>query len=297
MTRKLLSLVGLGLALLGALVLFVGGPARADEPLQQGWWTVLTSPVGLPTKPPSDVPADGLLVQGGPQSPAAYAALVYSVPTGSQVGALTLSVTQPSASTPAATLQVCPLTSDSIVPDQGGPIAEAPAYNCASKVTAAADTTGNTYKFNVANLLTNGTLAVAILPTQPTNRVVFNKPTTSSLEVTAPTDAGATTDFTAPVEPPASDTPATQDPNTAALSAAQPPSAPLTTATTPPAPEVAPSPTAAAAQNFAPAAASSKDKSKSTPAGVGLTIGGLIVAATFWTYAGRDKLDGLEHQV
>src|SRR3954451_17374088 len=151
--------------------------ASADEPVQQGWWTA-TNPGGLPTVPaplPPDVPADGLLVQGGPNGPTAFAAVVYSFDAGATVGQLTLTVARPSATTPAAALQVCPLGSPDILGEQGGPMSDAPTYSCTNKATAQPDDSGDNYKFTVTSLVGQGSLAVAILPVDPTTRVVLSK--------------------------------------------------------------------------------------------------------------------------
>src|SRR5439155_26590578 len=108
---------------------------------------------------------------------------------GSTVGQLTLTVARPSATTPGAKLELCPLTTPTIVPDQGGPMSEAPGYSCNTKVTASPDKSGNTYAFSAGSLAAQGVLAVAILPTDPTTRVVFSQPGPSSLAVTAPASA------------------------------------------------------------------------------------------------------------
>src|SRR5437763_4417601 len=109
--------------------------AHADEPLQQGWWTVANTGVA-PAPAPPDVPSDGLLVQGGTQGPSAFAALVYSFSPGSTVGPLTLTIAPNSATSPGAKLEVCPLANGTINADQGGPMKDAPHYNCASKALA-----------------------------------------------------------------------------------------------------------------------------------------------------------------
>ena len=103
----------------GAIAMaFLVPSAGADPPTQQGWWWTANQgpgPFGIPVPPPPpppDVPADGLLVQGGSSdtSPSAYAAVVYDVPAGATVGQLTLAVTPNSGTTPAATVRACALT-------------------------------------------------------------------------------------------------------------------------------------------------------------------------------------------
>src|SRR5207253_242273 len=106
--------------------------AHADAPRDQGWWTV-TNP--LPAPP--DVPARGLLVQGGGGgAPTAIAAVLYELDSGATAGTLTLAVAPNSATTPGATLQLCPLLQPINHAEQGGPMADAPPYNCGHKVTA-----------------------------------------------------------------------------------------------------------------------------------------------------------------
>lgn len=293
------TLVRAGLVSVAATAMAAGmmANASADEPLQQGWWTA-SNPGGLPAAPaplPPDVPADGLLVQGGPSAPTAFAAVVYSFDNGATVGQLTLTVARPSATTPAAALQVCPLNSPDILGEQGGPMSDAPTYDCSNKATAQPDASGDNYKFTVTNLVAQGSLAVAILAVDPTTRVVLTKPGTSSLEVTAPASSAPSSsdDFSTTTEPPATQNavPAPAPaPNTAALSApsASGPSAPAATGAAP-APEVAPSPTptpTTSTGNFA--AASATSNKNSTPWTLGL-LGGLLAAATLWGFAGRDK--------
>ncbi len=165
-------------------------PAAADAPEQQGWWTVLNPGVGglsAPVPVPPDVPSDGLLVQGGPSasSPAAFAALLYSLGQGASASTLTLQVTGNSATTPNSTLEICPLSSDSFNAQEGGPMSAAPSYDCTNKVTASASSNGTSYQFDASSLVSNGTLAVAVLPTSPSDRVVFNAPDSNSLAVQA----------------------------------------------------------------------------------------------------------------
>src|SRR5207248_3179018 len=135
----------------------------------------------LAAPPPPDVPSGGLLVQGGSGSPdagnTAFAALVYDVGLDSTVGRLSLTQASPSASTPGATLVVCPLLTASINPADGGPMTDAPKYDCKSKVTGKAQGAAPnpvTYQFDVASLVSNGTLAIAILPNDASTRVALN---------------------------------------------------------------------------------------------------------------------------
>ena len=170
-----------GALLFAAVAVFLLGPsgvARAVTPSQQGWWTAANLGVGPAGGFAPDVPAKGLLVQGGPTGPRAYAALVYDAGAATTGGRLTLQVTSNSITTSGSTLMVCPLTSATLQPEQGGPMADAPAYDCTRSVTATPD--GGHYAFDVTPMLSLGTLAVAVLPTGATDRVVFDEPGSDS---------------------------------------------------------------------------------------------------------------------
>src|SRR5216117_3165992 len=98
------------------------GPAGATAPRDQGWWTV-TNP--LPAPP--DVPARGLLVQGGGGgAPTAFAAVLYELEPGATASTLTLAIAPNTATTPSATLQLCALLQPIVHPEQGGPTTDAP---------------------------------------------------------------------------------------------------------------------------------------------------------------------------
>lgn len=170
-----------------------------------------------------DVPDDGLLVEGAAASPASFAALVYDVSSDATVGKLKLVVAPSSATVPNVTLQLCPLVGPAIQPAQGGAMGDAPEFDCATNVTAQRGSDGSTYEFDVASLLGNGVLAVAIVGTTPADRVVLSAPdgnslpvenaaTTGSVDSNSSADAGsgsASTDraFTTPPVPAASPPP------------------------------------------------------------------------------------------
>lgn len=195
--KRLSGLVAGTLALSASVLLLGGGPVQADAPSQAGWWTA-TNPgagFGIPSPPPPpDVPPDGLLVEGGQRSPTAYAAVVYDVPEGAAVGNLTITVAteggQPDA-TPATNLQVCPLQSAAISPEQGGPMSDAPAYSTSHCLTSGASSSDGSYSFKVSALVTDRALAVAILPTTPTDRVVFAPPGADSLQIQQTAGSGS----------------------------------------------------------------------------------------------------------
>lgn len=178
----------------------------ATQP-QQGWWWTANPGIGtLTPPPPPNVPADGLYVQGGASStsgasdssPFAFSALVMQIPTGRVANTLVLQAASAPAG-PSATLELCPLSVLSLVkPEQGGPIADAPAYSCAHWVTATPDATGSSYRFEVKDFVRSGVLAVAVLPTSPISQVVLNHPGSSALELvqagptSGPTGTGVT---------------------------------------------------------------------------------------------------------
>lgn len=178
----------------GTVAFFAAGGAAqaADSTVQAGWWTATNpgSVEGSPTPPPPpDVPARGLLVEGGAQSttgkgntaPTAFGAVVIQLPVGTSARRLSLTVAPNSATTPSAQLELCPLANPALPVEYGGPMADAPIYNCTHNVTAGASSDGSHYIFNVASIGSDGTLAVAILPTSPVDRVAFSAPNDKSL--------------------------------------------------------------------------------------------------------------------
>jgi hypothetical protein len=201
LARVLMSVFAAAVGVIG-----VTSSANAEAPDQQGWWTQtnpgLGSQTGLavPAPPaPADVPSNGLLIEGGssPASPIAYAALVYQVPAAASASSLTLTVATGSVSTPASTLRICPLVNPNPNAEQGGPMGDAPAFDCSHSATAGASANGTSYHFQVAPLVTGGNLAVAILAAATTDRVVFDRPDSNSLTVTAnptPTNPAESTD-------------------------------------------------------------------------------------------------------
>jgi hypothetical protein len=289
MKRLLLCLAVLPGAL---LLLSYASPetARADAPSQQGWWTV-TNPGGLPTPSLSagpDVPAKGLLVEGGGQKPSAIAALIYPLSQGATVSDLTLKVAPNTITTTGVTLQVCPLVSSTINAQEGGPMADAPQYDCAHQTTATPH--GSSYQFNVASLASAGTLAVAILPTKGSDRVVFDQPDASSLAVRA---AAALT----PESSPNSVATAATSPAPATLGGPSPSPAASPAVALGPAPAAVSSPALATpAQNNAATAqqsptgflpAHSSGGGGTNPAAVAAVLAGLLLAGGLWLFAGH----------
>jgi hypothetical protein len=285
----------------------VAGPAGAQTAPEQGWWTSITLGNGInPTA--TGVPTGDLLVESEVNSkPEAFAALAYQLPGGDVPGTLTLGIAPaPAATTPDATLEICPLTSPVFTAADGGPSSAAPAYDCTSHVTAAPESSGSAYQFNVAGLESNGTLAVAILPTSATDRVVFSAPSDSSLTVSQPTAPSTpTTTLAAPTtQPGASALPpgsgatfpsvtgnsgsgsSTFVPSGGFSTGASP--TPAVTPTTAPVAQGAAAPGAHAANAQSLGSFASVTDNASAPA-VALVLAGLSGGAALWAYAGRRR--------
>ena len=161
----------------------------AGAPTRQGWWTSLSvlrpniPGAGLPVTYPPDVPEDGLYIAGGSSSPEAYAALMYQLPPGLSFTTLTLHVAPSSFTSAASALLVCPLqpASASFAPAQGGDTKNAPRYDCTHSAKGMSNATANTFSFDVRELINGSQLAVAIVPSLPSDRVVFSRPVDGSL--------------------------------------------------------------------------------------------------------------------
>jgi hypothetical protein len=296
------------LALAGVIpfVVFASSSASAEAPGQQGWWTTtnlgsvpeLGATVPVSTAP--DVPAEGLLVQGGQSStmPAAYAALIYPLDPGITATTLTLTVHTQSATTPGTTLEICPLADPAIVEEQGGPISDAPAYDCSHGIKASPSSNGMTYTFDVSMWKTQASLAVAVLPTSTTDRVVFDQPSDHSLATTGtPTGSqgdnnsspgGALPNDQSTINPliPAP----VPGPPSPFASGASSPVMPTTTTPVPFQPATPPG----AASTHGPVAIAPLPLAVSIPGPVALrpltlalVLGGALVALLFWVHAGN----------
>jgi len=232
----------LALAAAAAVVLLCGaGTASADAPSRTGWWTATSvgAPAGAGAPAPPDVPAGGLLVQGGSDesSPVAIAAITYDLPTDSSVGKLVLHVAAGSGTTPNSSLALCPLRDPDFTQAQGGAMSDAPKYDCAHQVVAGPSGDGSSYTFSVAGLRAGDAVAVAILPASPAARVVLSPPAANSLavtELTAP-DAGV------PAPAPPAAAPTTQEQAVLAAPESAPLEAAAAPAALPPAQALAPS--------------------------------------------------------
>jgi hypothetical protein len=273
------------------------GTARAAAPDLQGWWTAGVPIADSPVPAPPDVPADGLLVQGSADaaSPTAYAALVFQLGTSTVVrGQLTLAVAAGSTSVPGSQLQLCPLTTTLFSPEQGGAAADAPPYSCATHMTGTASPDGHSYAFAAAGLVVDGVLAVAVVPTAPTDRVVFAHPGADALPavVAAPTGSPGATEPSSPVSTPSTDA----APGAGGI--ALPPDGGSVTATPGPAPRVAPQPSAGAAPaTLAPASGQAFSATDGSGAGTGprplavaALAAGLLLAAAAWGLGQRSGI-------
>ena len=293
MRRALLMLATV--LVMGGLVDLAAGTAGADALQQQGWWTAANPglPAGSGVVAP-DVPEKGLLVQGGASSPSAFSALVFQVPDGATVGQMTLNVTANTVSTNSATLRICPLVETTIKPEQGGPMADAPKYDCARQTTAKA--TGSSYKFNIASLVDAGTLAVAVLPSGTTDRVVFDQPDANTLAIQPRAGASSGTSTSA-------ENGTTSPGLSSGVIAPRSPITPsVTNAAAPPAdsgavaaPQTNASPARAAAPGFVSTRASSS--SAANPRAVLMVVAGAVAGAALWLSARRAAMRGVMAEI
>jgi hypothetical protein len=182
MRRVLVAMVASVLA----SMLLPGAAGAQEGEAQAGWWT--PSPI---TAGP-DTGDDELLVQGSPdpEQPLAYAAVTFPLLPGAVPVSLTLTVAPEAATTPNATLAVCPLTDSSFEPARGGAAADGPEYSCDTSVEAGPSSDGTTYEFALAALPAVGVVALAVVPTAPTDRVVLSAPDPSALTVDSGTGTG-----------------------------------------------------------------------------------------------------------
>lgn len=255
--------------------------AAAETSVQAGWWT--SSPV--PIAP--DAPAGGLVVHGGsePNQPMAYAAVAFTFDRHDSPVSLTLTTADGTASSPGATLTLCPLT-ESFAPAEGGSMDKAPKFDCASSVAAAPEADGISYTFDVTKVTTGGRLAVAILPSASTDRVVLARPVADSVKTVSasPNDPSPSS---APSEAAPAPTTSFSDPGLTAL----PPSLGLPSVSLPDAAASAPGATGDAVASSAPIAVTADEPDATRPALLGLLLGVLCVAAAgFWLAARRAHL-------
>jgi hypothetical protein len=281
--RRLLSIA----CLTGAVAILTAGPAAATAPRDQGWWT-MTNP--LPAPP--DVPARGLVIQGGASgAPTAFAAVLYELDPGTTAGKLTLAVAPNSLTTPSATLQVCPLLQPIVHPEQGGPMSDAPAYDCSRTVTAAPAANGN-YEFDASKVVTDRLLAVAILPSGPVDRVVLNQPDDNSLAVqqapaatTPPVADTGTAGSPLDLAPAPAPEPFAASPSFEALPTPQSGTPGASASGVPVAPAPAAAPRSFGGGSFVPTVRAAPEEA--APLLVLLLVAGSLGGAGLWLFAGR----------
>jgi hypothetical protein len=191
--------VGAVVVLLVVGVLGFSAPAYADAPAAQGWWNAAN--MGVQPPDPPDVPSDGMLLQGGLSGPSAYAALSFTLPEDVTAAALTLDVA--STATQATAVQAC-VAKPGWKAAQGGPMTDAPTYDCARSVPAALSADGKQLVFrDVSGLAaTDGALSIALVPGD-SDRIALTKPNASALAVQEGTSAAQAPP--PPVAPPATD--------------------------------------------------------------------------------------------
>jgi hypothetical protein len=172
--------LAVALAVAGSVLVAPSGWAASS--VRAGWWTTTPAPLA------PDASAEQLVLQGGvdPAAPVSYAAIAFELDAGEVPTTVRLDVVPNSASTPNAVLTACPLTTAAFDAARGGPGADAPAYDCATSVTAeprAGELT--TYEFGVGAFAASGTLAFAVLATNVADRVVLAVPGASALQSTS----------------------------------------------------------------------------------------------------------------
>jgi len=173
----------------GALSAWDGASAAAPDKF--GWWDVGNAGAVAAPAPP-DVPAKGLYVENGFNGPTAISALTFAVPSGAQVGGLTLQT----AGSPVITSPpvACPLTSQAqgYQPAEDGAWSAHPAYDCTTKVVGVVSSDQKTVTFSVGRFVHDGVLAIALLAGGSADRVPFATPAATALAVTVPaTGSGA----------------------------------------------------------------------------------------------------------
>ena len=274
-------------------------PAHAVASVESGWWTTSPVPIG------PDVGDDQLLVQGGASEPVAYAGISFVLGPDEQPQRLRLAVAPDSASTPATTLRLCPLTAPAR-DAAGEPAADGPAFDCGTAtVDAGPSSDGTSYEFDVSAFVAEATLDVAVLPSQSSDRVVLSAPAVDALEVASgPATGGSTSSPSpAPVPAPSSSTggggTSSFDPGTSSSPSLSPPTAsPLelpetgaAPAPAEPAEEAAPRPEleAPAPLESVPASSGSDRGPRTAPI---VLVGLAAAAAARWACAGRDAAGG-----
>ena len=277
------------LRVIGALTVVAAGaalqsaPANAAVMVGYAWWNVANTGAVVPPASP-DV-GDGILVQGGspsaiPGAPAssdpnasfsAIGAVAFDLSPDEFPDKVTLKIS--GQSPPTMGVVACP-TRGAFPVEQNGAWSHVPAYDCSTQSVAILNPDAGTVTFNGLTAMVRGTrLSMVLLPGQ-LDRVVFQKPTTSSVAVTntggGPAYTGQrATPVTAPADtftPPATG---------AAVTPEAPPVTEAPTTTPAPAPEVA-APVAATRT-----AAAQEKKDDSTSNRIAAAIALLLVVGVF----------------
>jgi len=276
--------VRIQIAIVAAAVVLCTAPSASSAAAssQSGWWT--SAPFAAP-----DVPTGGLLLQGGPSldQPVSFGAVSFALASGEKAGMLTLTVAASSATTPNATLTVCPLTK-SFSPAEGGPKADGPTFDCGAKATASLSGDGHTFTVDAAAFARDGSVAVALLPTALTDRIVFDKPDGSWLSTsTSGPSSGPTALTTPPLTSAAPDAGAStggRTPRTGTTPSATSGAAPAPRPTPAAQPAAAGSPTAPATPAVA-VGAKAPAKRSSTLGFAFLAL--LVLMGALWLFAGN----------
>jgi hypothetical protein len=162
--------VVLALVAAAATVVSAQSPARAVQGLESGYWWQ-GQPDGAPFPPPPNVPANGLWVSGTEASPVAIAALRFQLGAAEATPALTAKVNSafPPAQLAAAinagqiVVMACPAT-PGWKPAQAGAWSARVKYNCAGAVHGTPNADGTAISFDLAGVVSEGTVDVALVP-------------------------------------------------------------------------------------------------------------------------------------
>jgi hypothetical protein len=201
--RALFTALAVG-ACSGALL--GGGPAMAAvSSVQSGWWNE-ASAGGISA--PSTTPSNDLQVSNGLQGPLSFAAVRFTLPSGTPGSAdVSLDLTIPSGSasdvgTPA--VSACP-TTGAWKPGGDQPASTKPGYDCTGGKEAngvvASGGGSETWTFP-ASWASGSTVSVALVPTAGTQTpfaVEYQDPTAASVSVLGPSAAGAAPTATQPL--------------------------------------------------------------------------------------------------
>ena len=260
-------------------------PTSAATSVQSGWWS--TSPLAVAP----DVPAGGMLLQGGSSldQPVAFGAVSFALDDGEEAGELTITVSANSATTPNASVTVCPLTS-TFEPAEAGAAEDAPTFDCTTNAVAERSDDGLTFTVDAADLASDGALAVALLPTAFTDRVVFEAPTPTSLTTTADrTSTSASTPVTS--APGRGTAPAGQSSTGGQATAPRTPQP--STSVSAPAPATTAAPAAPAAPAVETAAAPGGGGSSSSNRGL-VFLALVVLMGALWVFAGAPHTKQLQ---